>query len=92
MRRRPPTSLTTVTVVDRARTLQTPEYRARLLDAESSSTQVTNASEHPNYDPGGEGQLVSYEVALTNTENHALQFGSGTLYHAALLIYGQARR
>jgi membrane protease YdiL (CAAX protease family) len=76
----PSTSLTTVTVVDRARTLQTPEYRVRLLQAESAPTQVTNASEHPNYYPGGQGQLVSYMVALTNTENHPLQFGPGTRY------------
>jgi hypothetical protein len=74
------TWLTTVTVVDRARTLQMPGYRVRLLEAESSTTTVTNASEHASYYPGGEGQLVSYLLAVTNTENYAQQFGSGTSF------------
>jgi hypothetical protein len=75
-----PTSLTTVTVVDRARTLQTPEYRVSLLAAQSSPTRVSNASEHPGYYPGGNGQLISYKLALTNTESHPLQFGTGARY------------
>jgi membrane protease YdiL (CAAX protease family) len=76
----PATSLTTVTVVDRARVLQTPEYRVRLLEAETSPTRVSNASEHASYYPGGEGQLVSYMVALTNTESQPFQFGPGTRF------------
>jgi len=75
-----PTGLTTVTVVDRARTLQTPEYRVRLLEAQSSPTRVSNASEHPSYYPAGNGQLISYRLALTNTESHPLQLGPGTRY------------
>lgn len=75
-----PTSLTTVTVVDRARTLQTPEYRVRLLEAQNHPTRVSNASEHASYYPRGEGRLISYKLALTNTENHPLQFGPETRY------------
>ena len=43
-------------------------------------TRVSNASEHPSYYPGGTGQLISYKLALTNTESHPLRFGPGTRY------------
>jgi hypothetical protein len=76
----PLTSLTTVNVVDRSRTLRMPEYGARLLGSEITPTHVTNASANESIYPNGVGQLVSYELSITNTGEQPLQFGVGTGY------------
>jgi hypothetical protein len=74
------TSLTTVTVVDRAHVLLMPEYDAHLLKSQIAPTHVSNASEHENLYPDGVGQLVSYELSITNTNAQPLRFGVGTGY------------
>jgi membrane protease YdiL (CAAX protease family) len=73
-------SLTTVNVVDRARTLRMPEYDARLLESQIAPTRVRNASENEDLYPHGAGQLVSYELSITNTGKRPLRFGVGTGY------------
>jgi membrane protease YdiL (CAAX protease family) len=74
----PVASRTTVNVVDRARTLHMPEYDVRLLESQIMPTHVTNAFKHPGLYPHGDGQLVSYELSLTNTTERPEQFGIGT--------------
>lgn len=76
----PLTSLTTVNVVDRARTLRMPEYDARLLESQIVPTHVRSATSNDDLYPNGAGQLVSYELSITNTGAAALQFGAGTRY------------
>ncbi len=71
-------SLTTVNVVDRARTLRMPEYDVRLLESQITPTRVSNASENEDLYPDGHGQLVSYELSITNTGEQPLLFGVGT--------------
>jgi membrane protease YdiL (CAAX protease family) len=72
------TSITTVNVVDRARTLRMPEYDASLLESQIAPTHVSNASKYEDLYPHGVGQLVSYELSITNTGARPLQFGVGT--------------
>lgn len=76
----PPTSPTTVNVVNRARVLHMPEYNARLLVTQIKPTLVSNAAEHRYYYPTGVGQLVSYKLSITNTGKRPLLFGIGTGY------------
>jgi membrane protease YdiL (CAAX protease family) len=75
-----PSSLTTVNVVDRTRTLRMPEYEARLLESQIAPTRVSNASENEDLYPHGAGQLVSYELSITNTGAQPLLFGIGPGY------------
>lgn len=75
-----PTSPTTVNVVDRARTLQMPEYDARVLRWRIVTTRVDNASENPDLYPHGAGRLLSYELSVTNRADRPLRFGVGTGY------------
>jgi hypothetical protein len=76
----PLTSLTTVNVVDRSRTLRMPEYNVLLLASRITPTHVSNASENESIYPNGVGRLVSYELSITNTGKQPLQFGVGTGY------------
>lgn len=76
----PLSSLTTVNVVDYACTLRMPEYEARVLESQIRPTRVTNASENEDLYPNGHGQLVSYELSITNTGAQPLLFGVGTGY------------
>jgi membrane protease YdiL (CAAX protease family) len=76
----PAASPTTVVVVDRARTLRMPEYAVRLLGSEAQGTRVTNASREPGVYPNGEGQLLSYELSVTNTGSQPFVFGVGPAY------------
>jgi hypothetical protein len=41
---------------------------------------VSDASENEDLYPDGHGQLVSYELTITNTTSQPLQFGVGTGY------------
>jgi hypothetical protein len=69
---------TVYNVVDRRHVLRMPEYEARLLPGwRATSTHVTNASEHEDLYPGGHGQLVSFQVRITNTSGRPLPFGAG---------------
>jgi uncharacterized RDD family membrane protein YckC len=70
---------TTFNVVDRTHPLLMPEYEARLLEGyEIRYTRVTNGAENPSLYPGGNGQLVSLRVTITNTRATPLAFGAGT--------------
>jgi hypothetical protein len=73
-------SLTTVHVVDRARRLGMPEYDVRLLGSQVAPTRVSNAAKNEDLYPDGAGQLVSYELSVTNTGEGPLRFGVGTGY------------
>lgn len=73
-------SLTTVNVVDRAHALKMPEYEARLVETQIVPTRVRSAASNDDLYPNGAGQLVSYELSITNTGAAALQFGVGTEY------------
>jgi membrane protease YdiL (CAAX protease family) len=73
-------SLTTVNVVDRGRALKMPEYETRLVGAQIVPTRVRSAASNNDLYPNGAGQLVSYELSITNTGAAALQFGIGTEY------------
>jgi uncharacterized RDD family membrane protein YckC len=65
-------------VVDGAHALRMPEYEARLLDSQASPTHVTNSSENESIYPGGRGELVSLQIAITNTGSRPLQFGEAS--------------
>jgi hypothetical protein len=73
-------SLTTVNVVDHARALKMPEYEARLVGMQIVPTRVRSAASNDDLYPNGAGQLVSYELSITNTGEQPLQFGVGTGY------------
>jgi uncharacterized RDD family membrane protein YckC len=66
---------TVYNVVDRGNTLRMPEYEARLLGSRITPTRVPNASENPGLYPDGRGQLVSFQVIITNTSRTPLSFG-----------------
>jgi hypothetical protein len=63
-------------VVDRRQVLRMPEYDARLLGSSITPTRVQNAGQESLY-PGGRGELVSYEIRITNTSAAPLLFGAG---------------
>lgn len=69
-------STTTYNVVDRDRTLQMPEYQARLLGTAIAPTRVhgpfADTSEYPNH----RGLLVSLEIEIVNTTDQPLAFDS----------------
>jgi hypothetical protein len=71
---------TVYNVVDRGHVLRMPEYEARLLGSRVTPTHVTNAPEHEELYPGGRGQLVSFQVMITNTSGRPLPFGVGVGY------------
>jgi len=74
---------TVYNVVDRRHVLRMPEYEARLLGSRVTSTHVTNAREHEDLYTGGRGQLVSFQVTITNTSGRPLPFGEGVGYAPA---------
>jgi hypothetical protein len=69
-------SSTVYNVVDRAHTLQMPEYQARLIGTRIASTRANGpfagAQEYPDHS----GLLVSFEVMISNTSGVPLAFDS----------------
>jgi len=65
-------------VVDRGHPLRMPEYEARILGFQIKPTRVSNAAENEDLYPHGHGELVSFEVMITNTGGRPIQFGAGT--------------
>jgi hypothetical protein len=72
--------VTLYNVVDRRHVLRMPEYQASLLGSQITHTHVPNAAENEDLYPEGHGQLVSFQVAITNTSDRPLQFGEGASY------------
>jgi uncharacterized RDD family membrane protein YckC len=66
---------TVYNVVDRSSVLRMPEYEARVLGSQITPTRVPNASENPGLYPDGRGQLVSFQVIITNSGRTPLSFG-----------------
>jgi uncharacterized RDD family membrane protein YckC len=71
-------AITIHNVVDHGRVLRMPEYDARLMGSQIQPTHVTNWSENEGIYPQGRGQLVSFEVSITNTGSQPLQFGEAS--------------
>jgi hypothetical protein len=67
--------VTLYNVVDRSHVLSMPEYQASLLASRITPTRVPNFAENEDLYPGGRGQLVSFEVSITDTNDRALHFG-----------------
>jgi hypothetical protein len=65
---------TTYVVVDAGHTLQMPGFAVRLLATQVAPTRVTNPSTAPNDYPGGNGMLVSMEIAVADTGPRPLTF------------------
>ncbi len=68
------TTPTVFTVVNRGHWMRMPEYGVRLHGSEIRATRVTN---NPSEYPGGQGELVSFEVTVTNLTSATLDFGAG---------------
>jgi hypothetical protein len=67
---------TVYNVVDRGRVLRMPEYDARLLTSTVVRTPITDPSVNPGAYPHAHGLLVSYELAVTNPGDRALELGA----------------
>jgi len=68
---------TTYNVVDAGHVLHMPGYDAQLLITQVSETSVTDPQSDPQAYAGGKGQLVSFEISITNRGTQPLTFDTG---------------